>query len=132
LPDPYDVFVSYRQVDPDRAWVQGTLLPALRAAGLRVFGEPGGGTERAVSSSRFTLAVVTPAYLRSSWVELEAVLARQLGAEHTRRRLVVVAREPAEVPLRVRAHLWLDMTDDGAFPMLARRLCGALGGADSA
>jgi TIR domain len=136
LPDPYDVFVSYRQVDPDQRWVHGTLLPALVAAGLRVFGDQErfmlnasvvGEMERAVASSRFTLAVVTPAYLRSAWIDLQAVLARDLGREHAERRLVVVVREPAEMPLRLRAFLWLDMTDDSAFPMLARRLCGALG-----
>jgi hypothetical protein len=32
----YDVFVSYRHHDPERAWVRGVLLPRLRAERLRV------------------------------------------------------------------------------------------------
>ena len=32
----FDVFLSYRQQDPDRTWVRQTLVPALDAAGLRV------------------------------------------------------------------------------------------------
>ena len=33
---PYDVFVSYRWVSPDREWVRDQLEPALTKSGLRV------------------------------------------------------------------------------------------------
>jgi len=32
----YDVFVSYRWVEPDRGWVRKQLVPALKIADLRV------------------------------------------------------------------------------------------------
>ena len=32
----YDLFVNYRNQDPDRSWVRDTLLPRLRAEGLKV------------------------------------------------------------------------------------------------
>lgn len=32
----YDVFVSYRWVEPDMSWVRGHFVPALKVAGLRV------------------------------------------------------------------------------------------------
>ena len=32
----YDVFISYRQQEPDKSWVRHTLLPSLKSEGLRV------------------------------------------------------------------------------------------------
>jgi hypothetical protein len=31
----YDVFLSYRQQDPDKTWVRKTLYPRLKAEGLK-------------------------------------------------------------------------------------------------
>jgi hypothetical protein len=31
----YDVFTSYRWIEPDQTWVRDSLYPALEAAGLR-------------------------------------------------------------------------------------------------
>ena len=84
----YDVFISYRQQDPDGAWVRGVLVERLRAAGLRVFvdyesfrlGAPLVlEMARGVEQSRYTLAVLSPAYLESNFTELENVLAEHLG-----------------------------------------------------
>jgi hypothetical protein len=117
----FDVFVSYRWCEPDMSWVRRLLVPRLREAGLAVcldvdsfrLGAPivlemG----RAVEASRYTLAVVTPAYLEGAFAELESVLAEHLGLEERRRRLLIVNREPAHARLGIRARLGLDMTDD--------------------
>jgi len=127
----YDVFLSYRQQEPDRSWVRKILRPALESAGLHVcidhrdfrLGAPlvlemG----RAVEQSRHTLAVLSPAYLESNMTELENVMAEHLGLERSERRLLAVLREQCTPRLGFRARLWLDMTDDEEFDANLDRL----------
>ncbi|HBB94079.1 MAG TPA: hypothetical protein DC054_01695 [Blastocatellia bacterium] len=117
----YDVFISYRQQEPDKSWVRKILVPGLEQRGLRVLidyrdfrlGPPlvelmAEGVER----SRYTLAVLTPTYLASNFTNLENVLAEHLGLENSQNRLVAVMREQCAPRLGMRARLWLDMTDD--------------------
>ena len=133
--DTYDIFISYRHDPVDRAWVRGRLVPALEAAGVRVcidyrdfrLGAPlvlemG----RAVEQSRFTLAVLTPAYLDSTFTELENVLAEHLGLERQERRLLLILREDCKPRLGLRARLWLDARDDRDFTDGLARLVGEL------
>lgn len=136
----YDFFVSYRRSEPDWSWVRSRLVPALTARGHSVcvddltfaLGAPlvlemG----RAVESSRFTLAVLTPAYLDGNFAQLEAVLAEHLGLEEGATRLIVIMREPATPWLSMRARLWLDLTDDATFDAgidrLSQQLAGSAG-----
>lgn len=116
-----DVFVSYRQQEPDKSWVRKVLVPGLEERGLRVLidyrdfrlGPPLVELmAKAVEQSRYTLAVLTPAYLASNFTNLENVLAEHLGLENSQNRLVAVMRETCKPRLGMRARLWLDMTDD--------------------
>jgi len=138
-PLPYDFFVSYRHREPDKTWVRKTLVPALEAKGLRALIDYrdfrlGAAlvTEmaRAVEESRFTLAVITTAYIQSNFTELENVMAKQLGLEKSQVRLIGILRDPAldlnQVRLDIRASLMLDMTDDEEFEGLVERLVGAI------
>jgi hypothetical protein len=131
----FDVFVSYRQVEPDQSWVHNTLVPALRRCDLKVcvdIEEFRLGASlvlemgRAVESSTYTLAVLTPAYLDSSFTEVESVMAEHLGLEEARRRLLVVLRGQARPRLSIRSKLWLDMTDDARFDTDVQRVCREL------
>jgi hypothetical protein len=131
----YDAFISYRQQDPDRSWVRGVLLPGLEAAGLRICVDfrcfrPGAPLvlemARAVEESRYTLGVLSPAYLDSNFTELENVLSEHLGLERSERRLLMVMREPCKPTLRMRARLWLDMTDDSETETNLERLASEL------
>ena len=131
----YDVFVSYRQQEPDETWVCKTLVPRLEAEGLRVcvdyncfrLGSPlVMEMEKAVAQSRYTLAVLSPAYVGSNFTELENVLAEHLGLEKSQRRLMAVMRERCQVRLGLSARLWLDMTDDDEFEAGLARLVGEL------
>jgi hypothetical protein len=131
----YDVFVSYRRQEPDRTWVRETLVPRLRAEGLRVCiddesfraGEPLVlEIARAVERSRYTLAVLSPAYLQGNFAELENVLAEHLGVEQGQRRLLLVMREPCTPRLGLRARLWLDLIDDADFEPGVTRLVDEL------
>ncbi len=136
---PYDFFISYRHRDPDKTWVRKTLVPALEAKGLRALidyrdfrlGAPLV-TEmaRAVEESRFTLAVITTAYIQSNFTELENVMATQLGLENSQVRLIGILRDPdldiSQVRLDIRGSLMLDMQDDDEFEVLVERLVGAI------
>ena len=127
----YDVFLSYRGQEPDKSWVRKTLRPRLEAEGLRVcidhrdfrLGAPLVlEMARAVEQSRYTLAVLSPAYLTSNFAELENVLAEHLGLEQGQRRLLAVLRQDCTPRLGMRARLWLDMTDDAEFETDLARL----------
>ena len=130
----YDVFISYRHQEPDRSWVRETLLPPLHAAGFTVWNVdsiPSGATfapatALAVEQSRYVLSVLSPAYLQEDFRELETVLAEQFSLEQTQRRLLVVIREPCRPPLRIRARLILDMTNDERFESALMRLVDEL------
>ena len=117
----WDVFVSYRHQEPDGPWVREVLVERLRAAGLAVLVDVDGfrlgaplvlEMARGVEESRYTLAVLSPAYLAGNFTELESVLAEHLGLEASQRRLLAVMREPCRPRLGIRARLWLDMTSD--------------------
>jgi hypothetical protein len=127
----YDVFVSYRQQEPDRTWVRKVLVPRLEERGARAcvdyrdfrLGAPLV-TEmaRAVEQSRYTLAVLSPRYLEGNFTQLESVLAEHLGLERSERRLLAIMREPTRPRLGMRARLWLDMVDDASFETDVARL----------
>ncbi len=128
----YDVFISYRQQEPDRTWVRKVLVPRLEKEGglhacidhrdFRLGAPLVLEMARAVEQSRYTLAVLTPAYLESNFTELENVLAEHLGLERSQRRLLAVMRQPCTPRLGMRARLWLDMTEDDEFELNVQRL----------
>lgn len=127
----YDVFVSYRHQEPGKTWVRKTLVPRLEAEGLHVcvdfncfrLGRPLVlEMARAVEESRYTLAILSPAYLESNFTELENVLAEHLGLEKGQYRLLAIIREDCTPRLGMRANLMLDMTDDSQFDSDVARL----------
>lgn len=127
----YDAFVSYRQQEPDKTWVREDLVPRLEADGLRIcidYRDFRLGTPlikemvRAVEQSRYTIAILSPAYLASNFTELENILAEHLGLEKSQRRLLAVMRERCTPRLSISARLWLDMTDDNEFDMMIAKL----------
>ena len=135
LPFEYDVFISYRQLEPDRSWVRKTLLPELKRQGFRIFIDfecfrLGAAVvdemERAVIQSRYTLAVLSPEYLGSNFTKIENVMAEHLGLEQSQRRLLAVMRSECDPGLRTRTRLWLDMTDDAQFESNLLRLASQL------
>src|ERR1700720_2420359 len=77
----YDLFVSYTRAD--QAWVEANLLPSLDLPAERVITthtfRPGASAveefERAVNNSRFTVLVLSPAYLADQLVRFSEQLA---------------------------------------------------------
>lgn len=118
----YDVFVSYRHGGGDEEWVRSVLVPRLAEVGAKVMvdyqsfrlGRPVvKEMERGVESSKFTLAVLSPAYLDSGFTDLENVLAETVGLEQRQEdRLLAVMLEECTPRLGFRARLYLDLTTD--------------------
>jgi len=89
----YDMLVVYPPTDRDRAWARSTLIRLLEERCVRVCTEEldaelGGERlrelERLVSTSRFTLPVLTPRFSTGRFEELQTVMAQQLGIEDGR------------------------------------------------
>lgn len=125
----YDVFVSYSH--KDKGWVRGTLVPRLRAEGLKVCidhecFEPGAPSvtemERAVLTSRKTVLVLTPAYLASGWTEFENLMLQTLDTANRARRLIPLLKEKCQLPLRIGYLTYVDITD----PAEEEKACGSL------
>ena len=83
----YDVFLSYRWVEPDQRWVRQQLVPALEKAGLNVLLDvddfvPGRDLilemERAASSSTRAICVISPDYFEGNrMVQFESLMLRR-------------------------------------------------------
>ena len=113
----YDVFVSHSQAD--LAWVREELLPRLEGAGLRVLladrdfeiGVPRlVNVERAVEHSRHTLIVLTPDWVADEWNAFEGLLVSTADPAARRRKLIPVLLRLAELPPRLAALTYVDLT----------------------
>jgi hypothetical protein len=131
----FDVFISYRQHDPELTWVRKVLVPKLEAFGVKPMidvrhfrlGAPLiKEMERGVLKSRYTLVVATPAYFQSAFTEFENLLSQQLGLEQANERLFVLMREKCELSLRLSYKLWLPMMSDEDVEHNLPRLADAL------
>jgi len=125
----HDLFILH--ADEDASFVQGYLLPALGLAadrvllpstfklGARVTDE----MDRGVATSRFTIAVMTPAFLSGQWSMwgVELSLASDGGE-----RLVPLVLADCELPLRLQSRLGLDFRDPAHWDREAARLRGWL------
>ncbi len=118
----HDLFVSYRHEEPDASWVTKRFVPALCAQEMSVFLDHGDfrlgppvmpNMELGVEASRFTVAVRTSRYLRSTFTAAEFEMAYRLGLVESQPRLIVVLRE-ALPPLDLGLPS-VDMIDDARF-----------------
>ena len=132
----YDAFVSYCRDDADdRGWVTGTVVPYLEGLGLKLCLEDrdfrlGASrideTEGAVAHSRYTIAVLTPAYLASAFEAYDALLAAHAAIESREPRLIPVVRRPCQLALHTRMTEALDVSKDAEVPAALQRLAVAL------
>jgi len=114
----YDVFISHSGAD--RAWVRDELLPRLKEAGLRVCldwrdfrpGVPRAAeVERAVTRSRHTLLVLTPAYLEEEWAGFGDLIVQALDPAARERRLLPLLKARCDLPLRIRHLTYVNFAD---------------------
>ncbi|HEX8115546.1 MAG TPA: TIR domain-containing protein, partial [Kofleriaceae bacterium] len=118
----YDAFISYdRSEARDCVWVEQVVVPRLEARGLRLclehrdfrFGRPRiREMERAVIASRYTISILTPAYLASSFREFESLIAQHQDLETRAVRFLPLLRRPCQPHIGVRMVFALDLTRD--------------------
>lgn len=130
----YDVFISYSGTKEDRAWVRSQLLPRLEEHHLRAavdFRAPLGVPkitfgEHAVQTSRYTMPVLTEAYLRSSLGDFENLAAQHLGYEQSEYRLIPVLAQECSPRLGLRMLPILDLSDRDEVAVNIERLVDQL------
>lgn len=107
LPVVYDCFISYRRQEPDRTFTLD-LVNRLEEHGFKVaFDERDfrpnehflDEMERCIKQSRFTLCLVSRAYLASGNCAEEAVITKVLDMAERKRRLVPLFLEATEMPV---------------------------------
>jgi hypothetical protein len=114
---PYDLFVSH--AEPDRAWVEGYLLPelglgsrALTPARFRLAASLRDEIRRAVTSSRFTLLVLSPAFTADEWSSLTEQLASYLNVTEQQARIIPLLKSRFDLPLSLAYLVPLDCTKE--------------------
>jgi len=132
----YDVFLSYARRDPEiRAWVERVLVPFLESCGIRIclehrdfaLGRPRlREMERAVTDSRYTLAVLSPSYVEDGFTEFQSLIAQHLALETREPRLIPLLRRACRLELGTRMTSLLDLTRDEEVPAGLERLALAL------
>ena len=113
----YDLFVVHAEAD--RAWVDGYLKHALGLDPARVLtprdfrlgASVAAEFERGVTSSRFTLLVLSPAFLADRWAEFGEGLVSFSAVDEGRNRLLALTLHACQAPLRLRFRESLDCTD---------------------
>ncbi len=130
----YDVFISYSSKDKD--WVRGELLNTLEKYGLRVCIDfrdfrPGAPSikeiERAITTSRKTLLILTPDYLASQWTEFENLLLQTLEPSNQNLRLIPLLKAKCDLPLRLKYLTYVNFVDPDDWDIAWRQLLTALG-----
>jgi len=121
----FDLFVVYASADAD--FVRGYLLPALNLPSSRVLlvdklmpGAPlVSEIARGVSRSRFTVVVLSPAYLADRWPVFGEQLASYLSVEDVH--VIPLRRADCKLPLDLEFRVTLDFTDRASWdPEVAR------------
>lgn len=122
----FDLFVVH--AGADAAFVRKVLVPALELPPARVLyvdALPIGGLRvseiaRGVSRSRYTVAVLSPAYLDDRWAEFGAELATYISLEAVR--VIPLQLVSCELPVPLEARVCLDFTDKDRWEYETRRL----------
>jgi hypothetical protein len=123
-----DLFISHAAKDSE--WVYGYLLPALGLPPERVvtpqdfyLGEPlADEFERAVLESRYTLLVLSQAYLADQWLRFGGQLAHFLTVEEQQNRLIPLRLGRFELPLHLKSLVALDYTAEANWERETTRL----------
>jgi tetratricopeptide (TPR) repeat protein len=129
----YDVFISYSHQNQD--WVKNTLLAKLEQAGLKVFidyqdfeiGESApDAMERAVTTSKQTIIVLSPAYLKSNWAKFENLMLQVMDPANQKRQLIPILLEKCKIPLRLSTFTYADFTKIEGVDLAWQKLFKAL------
>jgi hypothetical protein len=133
----YDVFISYRWVNPDQTWVREQLAPALRNSGLAVLLDvddfvPGRDLilemTRAGHESRHVLCVLSPDYFDGNrMVAFESLMARRLDPSGNEPGLIPLVLRSSKLPEWLSGLIPIDWTDPSYHAREWRKLLKVLG-----
>jgi len=133
----YDVFVSYRWVEPDMSWVREQFVPALQAAGLRVLLDvtdfvPGRNLilemTRAGNESRRAVCVISPAYFDGNrMVGFESLMVRRSDPSGSDSKLIPLIFKQTQLPEWLRDLIPVDWTTQQQQAREWRKLLATLG-----
>lgn len=129
----FDLFVSYAA--DDREWVNTHLIDVLKGAGIRFHTEATFTLgvpritefERAVARSRYTLLVLSPAYLAGDYGSFVQVLAQSYGAQRFSWPVIPLLLRDIELPPGLQMLAGLDARNPEAWQEAASRLRNQLG-----
>jgi WD40 repeat protein/energy-coupling factor transporter ATP-binding protein EcfA2 len=113
----HELFVSH--ASSDEAWVKGYLLSALglnrdrviTPKSFRIGASTVGEIERAVAASRYTLLVLSPAYLADEWARFSDHLVSYVSIREQQDRLIPLMLKPCVLPLGIDFRVRLNCTD---------------------
>ena len=139
--DPFqaDVFIVHHmlpahtgQKSADQVWVKKVLAKGLKAQGLTVLtpdyipGMMGASQidawQEGIQRSRYTLVILSPGFLESSFADFQATMATFLSLEESSNRVLLALKEPCRPALKFRFRYMLDMTDEDDFEENMERL----------
>lgn len=114
----HELFISYARTDTP--WVEGYLLPALDLPADQVLtpqdfelGIPVvTAFEQAISQSRYTLLILSPAYLADEWAQFSEQLASFARVTNGQQRLIPLYLKPCTLPLHLDFLVRLDCTEE--------------------
>lgn len=128
----YDVWISYSH--RDRTWVEDYLLPHLNASGLKVWLasniSPGANllaeTERAISKSRYVLAVISPDSVGNAWSFNESSSFLSIDIEGNKQRFIPILLKPTKLPPSINRYKLADFTQEKYWDAATKELIKAL------
>lgn len=130
----YDVFISYSHKDEE--WVVDTLLLALENAGLKVCidfrdfvpGKPSRHNMRdACKESKYTVLVMTPAWMASEWTSFESLLTFLHNPAGKHQRTVPIMLEKCDIPEDIQIFTYVDFLRKDREAIAWKQLFTALG-----
>jgi len=133
----YDVFISYRWVEPDQTWVRDELVQALGLAGLRVCLDvndfiPGRDLilemSRAGKQSRRAICVLSPEYFEGNrMVSFEGLMTRRMDPSGTESRLIPLVLRKFVIPDWLNGLIPVDWTNQRNLDREWKKLLKVLG-----
>lgn len=130
----HDVLVVHALHERDAAWAR-SLITLLEDRGVRVCTAAEDAVAprsdradlaRLITTSLFTVPVLTPRFSAQRFEALQAALAEQLGIEDGIARLIPIVREPCEARLGLRSLSYFDMIRDSTVALGVDRLVRTL------
>lgn len=125
----YDAFLSYAEADAE--WVTNVVVPRLEELKIKLCLEERdfalGGVlidemERAVTTSRYTVCVLSPEYLESTFPRFQSDLGRFEAEESRTNCYIPLVRKPCKQPMSIRMLARLDVSKERLVDAALQRL----------